>query len=381
MSQDFYSLLGVDKGASESDIKKAYRKLAMKYHPDKNPGDKEAEKKFKEISQAYEILKDPAKRQQYDRFGSAGGPQGGGAGGFDFESAGFDGFSGMNFSDIFNDFFGDSAGRSSSRSRKSRAQRGADLRYNIEISLEDAYNGCEKEITFEAAEKCNVCNGTGAESGSKPEVCGTCNGAGKIRAQQGFFIVEKTCHTCNGTGEIISNPCKACHGAGRVNKEKKIKVKIPAGVEEGNKIRISGEGEAGVREGPAGDLYIFVSIKEHEFFHRQGSKIQCYVPISFAKAALGGKINVPTIAGSKVELKVPPGTQNNAKFRLRGEGMSMLNSSAKGDMFVEVKVEVPVKLTAKQKELLKELDQELEKNPANSPQMKSFFDNFKNIFK
>lgn len=379
MSQDFYTLLGISKGASEDEIKKAYRKLAMKYHPDRNPGDKEAEKKFKEISAAYEVLKDPNKRQQYDRFGTAGGGQGGG--GFDFESAGFDGFSGMNFSDIFNDFFGGEARGSAGGRGRARSKRGADLRYNLDATLEEAFKGAEKEVRFSAAEKCDSCKGSGAEAGSKPENCGTCNGSGKIRAQQGFFIVEKSCHQCSGTGEIIANPCKKCRGSGRVEKEKKIKVRIPAGVEEGNKIRISGEGEAGVRGAAPGDLYIFITIKQHDFFQRQGSKISCIVPISFTKAALGSKVNVPTISGGKVELKIPAGTQNNAKFRLRGEGMSMLNSSARGDMFVEVHIETPVKLTSKQKELLQELDAELEKSPAATPQTKKFFDKFKQIFK
>ncbi|MDC0857394.1 molecular chaperone DnaJ [Rickettsiales bacterium] len=372
MSQDLYETLGVSKGASDSEIKKAYRKLAMKYHPDKNPGDKSAEKKFKEASNAYQVLKDPGKRQQYDTFGSTDSPRGG------FDGFGGGGFEGSSFSDIFNEFFGDTGGRRSA-SRPDQ-NRGADLRYNLEISLEDAYNGIEKEISFSCASKCSSCNGTGSSSNKAAESCSTCNGAGKVRMQQGFFIVEKTCPDCSGTGQIIPDPCRVCAGSGRSEKQKTLKVKLPSGIEEGNKIRLDREGEIGLRGSRAGDLYIYVSVKEHEFFRRQGNAVYCSIPVSFSSAALGDKIKIPTISGGKVELKIPGGTQNNAKFRLKNEGMTSLGSSFKGDMIAEVAIEVPVRLNEKQRQLLKELDQSFKDSPASNPKIDKFVKKFKGFF-
>ncbi len=370
MSQDLYEILGVSKGASDSEIKKAYRKLAMQYHPDKNPGDKSAEKKFKEATSAYETLKDPGKRQQYDTFGSTDGPRGG----FDGFGGGFDGSS---FSDIFNEFFGDAGRRTSSKQSQNR---GSDLRYNLDISLEEAYNGVEKEINFSCASKCSSCSGTGSASNKSAESCSTCSGAGKVRMQQGFFIVEKTCHNCGGSGKIVADPCRPCSGSGRVEKQKTLKVKIPSGIEEGNKIRLDGEGEIGIRGAKAGDLYIYVSVKEHEFFRRQGNALYCSIPITFSSAALGDKIKIPTISGSKVELKVPSGTQNNAKFRLKNEGMTSIGTSFKGDMIAEVVIEVPVKLNEKQKQLLKELDQSFKESPSSNPKIDKFVNKFKGFF-
>ena len=379
---DFYDLLGVGKDASESDIKKAYRKLAMKYHPDRNPGDKEAETKFKEVSSAYDTLKDPGKRKQYDTFGSAGMGSGGGGSPFDDFASGFGGgsggFSGSSFSDIFNDFFGEASGRQ--RGSSTQSNQGADLRYNLEISLTEAFKGCNKEITFSCADSCHHCDGTGSANKKAAETCSSCNGTGKIRMQQGFFIVEKTCTTCRGSGKIIPDPCRYCSGSGRIEKQKRLKVKIPKGVEEGNKIKLENEGEVGFRGGRSGDLYIFINIKEDEFFKRQGSSIHCMIPINFTTAALGGKIHVPTISGSKIELKIPNGTQNNAKFKLKNEGMTVFNSSYKGDMFVEVHVEIPVKLNDKQKQLLKELDKEFLDSPNSTPKLDKFVKKFKGLF-
>jgi molecular chaperone DnaJ len=377
--KDLYKTLGLQKGASEAEIKKAYRKLAMQYHPDRNSGDKQAETKFKEISRAYEVLKDPGKKQQYDTYGSTsgGGNRGGGSQGFE----GFDdgGFSSSNFSDIFSEFFGERAGGGASARQTST--RGMDLRYNLDISLEDAYAGKEQSITFSVAQSCDKCKGSGSADGSKPISCNVCAGHGKVRAQQGFFIVEKTCHNCDGTGEIVKDKCKGCSGSGRINKKKTLQIKIPAGVEDGSKIRLEGQGEAGVRGGNDGDLYIFVAIQYHKFFRREGNAIHCKVPIKFTTAALGGKVDMPTISGKKVELKIPAGTQSEAKFRLREHGMPVVNSRLKGDMFVQVVVEIPVKLTSKEKQLLQDLDSELENNPNATPETDSFFSKFKDIFK
>lgn len=373
--QDFYNILGVERNASEADIKKAYRKKAMQYHPDKNAGDKKAEKKFKEINQAYEILKDPKKRNQYDNFGSSSFTGGGG-------SRGFGGFSeDMNFSDIFSDIFSDFRGGEAGASSHSRsAQGGADLRYNTEVTLEEAYNGTSQEISFSVNQKCDKCDGKGHDEKGAIESCGDCNGGGKIRAQQGFFIVEKTCGKCNGSGQVVTHPCHKCHGAGRYERKKKLKAQIPKGVETGTRIRLEGEGEAGFRGAKPGDLYIFVNVKKHKFFERDNSTIYCTVPVKFTTAAIGGKVLVPTIGGGKVELTIPAGSQNKSKFRLKNKGMTMYDSSLKGDMIVLIDIEIPIKLTSKQKELLKELDEELESYPASTPNLDKFLKKFKGFF-
>ncbi len=384
MSADLYKVLGLQKGASDDEIKKAYRKLAMKHHPDRNPGNKEAEKKFKEASAAYEVLKDPKKRQNYDQFGSADG--GFGAGGFgggagSGAGGGYGDFGGMNFSDIFSDFFSEAgSGRGGAANRQTQSNAGSDLRYNIEVSLKDAYTGTTQEIVFDVKQTCQTCDGTGSADKAKPIRCSACNGTGRIRAQQGFFVVEQTCGKCRGTGEVVENPCKKCYGTGRVEKEKKLKVKIPPGVETGTRIRLENEGEDGLRGGPAGDLYIFVNVLKDRFFERESSNIKCKVPIKFTTAALGGTVKVPTISGETVSLKIPSGTQNGEKFRLKNQGMSILDSDLKGDMYVNIQIDVPVKLNGKQKELLNELDEELKLAPSHSPTMDGFVKKFKDLF-
>ncbi|MBT5827756.1 MAG: molecular chaperone DnaJ [Alphaproteobacteria bacterium] len=370
MSTDYYNILGISKDASEAEIKKAYRKQAMKFHPDKNPGDKAAEKKFKEANNAYEILKNPQKRNQYDNYGTTDSNNFGGS-----SSGGFGG-GGMNFSDIFSDFFSEASGSSNNRASEVDNS-GSDLRYNIEISLEEAFKGSVKEISFSVNQACGKCDATGSSSKSRPSNCGVCKGTGRVRAQQGFFVVEQSCSNCRGTGQIIKDPCITCHGSGRVNQNKKLKVKIPKGVDNGTRIRLENEGEAGLRGARSGDLYIFVNIKNHKFFVRDGSNIKCAIPIKFTTAALGGSIEIPTISGSKLELRIPAGTQHGNKFRLKNEGMPMMNSALKGDMYITANIEIPDKLTAKQKSLLTELDQDLEL----SPTAKGVFDKFKDFFK
>lgn len=379
MADDYYSILGVTKGASEDELKKAYRKLAMQYHPDKNQGNAEAEKKFKSINEAYDVLKDPQKRAAYDRFGhdafSGGGMGNAGAG-----AAGFD-FSGS-FSDIFEDLFGEFTGgrsRGGQRAPQSSAARGNDLRYNLDITLEDAFKGKQQTIKVTSSGVCDVCEGSGAEKGTQPETCGTCNGRGTVRAQQGFFTIERSCATCHGTGKVIKNPCKNCAGSGRVRKEKSLNVSIPAGVEEGTRIRLAGEGEAGFRGGTPGDLYIFLSIKPHKIFRRDGANIYCNVPLPFATASLGGAVEVPTIDGGRVKVNIPEGTQTGHQFRLKGKGMSILRSSAKGDMYIEVSVETPVNLSKKQKELLKEFEKNAD-TKTTSPAADSFFTRVKEFW-
>ena len=378
MADDFYTTLGVSKSASEDDLKKAYRKLAMQYHPDKNQGNAEAEKKFKSINEAYDVLKDPQKRAAYDRFGhdAFSGGMGQGAGG-----GGFSGFSaGGSFSDIFEDLFSEFTGRRGGAGQaQSSAARGSDLRYNLDIELEDAFKGRQKTIKVTTSAACESCDGSGAQKGSAPETCTTCNGRGAVRAQQGFFTVERGCTTCQGTGKIIKNPCKTCAGSGRTRKEKSLSVSIPSGVEEGTRIRLAGEGEAGFRSGPAGDLYIFLSIKPHRIFKRDGANIYCGVPIPFSTATLGGHIEVPTIDGGRVKVTIPEGTQTGHQFRLKGKGMSVLRSTARGDMYIEVAVETPVNLSKKQRELLKEFDS-ASGGKTTSPESESFFSKVKDFW-
>lgn len=365
---NYYETLGVQKNSSDDDIKKAYRKLAMKYHPDRNKGDKTAEAKFKEINEAYETLKDPQKKAAYDRYGheayknaaSGGGfsPGAGNAGSgfhFDFgdESA---------FSDIF-EFF---SGRQSRNAYERAEMRGSDLRYETSITLEEAFHGKEIELSIRTGAKCESCDGSGSEGGKKPKACPSCRGSGKMRFSQGFFMVERTCTACNGTGYIIEKSCKSCNGSGRVSKTKKIKVSIPAGIEDSARIRLSGEGEAGLRGGSSGDLYIFVSVRPHRLFKREGNAIHCDVPISIVTAALGGEIEVPTIDGKKAVVKVPAGTQAGNILKLRGKGMSVIRSSLRGDMLIHARVETPVNLTKRQKELLQEFDKEHNSHPQSS---------------
>lgn len=376
--RDYYETLGVQKGASEAEIKKAYRTKAKELHPDRNADNPNAEAQFKEANEAYDVLKNAEKKAAYDRYGHAafeggmgggGGQRGGGQG--DFASA---------FSDVFDDLFGDMMGGRGGGGR-SRAQRGNDLRYNLRINLEDAYAGMQKTVNVPTAVGCDGCNGTGAEGGSEPVTCPTCNGIGKVRAQQGFFTVERTCPTCSGMGQTIKNPCKTCHGQGRVEKEKSLSVNIPAGVETGTRIRLAGEGEAGMRGGPTGDLYIFIEVNDHKLFQREATNLFCRVPVSITSAALGGEIEVPTIDGGRSRVKIPEGSQSGRQMRLRGKGMPALRGGGAGDMFIELAVETPVNLTARQKEILQEFDEiAAENNPEGSTffkSVKSFWDSMK----
>ncbi|MDG1117921.1 MAG: molecular chaperone DnaJ [Flavimaricola sp.] len=367
--QDYYDLLGVSKGASADEIKKGYRQKAKEFHPDRNSDNPNAEAQFKEINEAYDVLKDADKKAAYDRYGHAafeGGMGGGGrpGGGFrgqaDFASA---------FSDVFDDLFGDMMGGRGGGGR-TRAARGNDLRYNLRITLEEAFAGMQKTINVPTAVSCGSCSGTGAEGGSEPQTCPTCSGMGKVRAQQGFFTVERTCPTCNGMGQTIKNPCTTCHGAGRVEKDRSLSVNIPAGVETGTRIRLAGEGEAGMRGGPTGDLYIFIEVKEHALFQRDGNHLFCRVPVSMTSAAMGGDIEVPTIDGGKSRVKIPEGSQSGRQMRLRSKGMPAIRGKEVGDMFIELAVETPVNLTAKQKELLREFDK---LSAENNPQSAGFF--------
>jgi molecular chaperone DnaJ len=374
--RDFYEVLGVDRGASADEIKKAYRRKAKELHPDRNSDNPNAESQFKEVNEAYDALKDPEKKAAYDRFGHAafdggmgGGPRpGGGYGGQgDFASA---------FSDVFDDLFGDFMGGRAGAGRQ-RASRGSDLRYNLRVSLEEAFAGLQKTIDVPTSVSCSTCSGTGAEGGAEPQMCPTCSGMGKVRAQQGFFTVERTCPTCSGMGQIIQNPCRACGGAGRVEKQRALSVNIPAGVETGTRIRLAGEGEAGLRGGPSGDLYIFIEVAEHPLFQRDGENLYCRVPVSMADAALGGDIEVPTIDGGRSRVKVPAGSQSGRQMRLRGKGMPQLRGGGVGDMFIELAVETPVNLTSKQKELLREFDKLSEDN---NPESSSFFSKVKHFW-
>ncbi len=377
--RDFYEVLGASRGASAEELKKAYRAKAKELHPDRNSDNPNAEAQFKEINEAYEVLKDAEKKAAYDRYGHAafeGGMGGGGGGG----QRGYPGGSGdfaSAFSDVFEDLFGDFMGGRGGGGGRSRAQRGSDLRYNLRVSMEEAFAGVQKTINVPTSVACDTCRGTGAEGGAEPVACPTCSGMGKVRAQQGFFTVERTCPTCNGAGQIVKNPCKACAGHGRIEKDRSLSVNIPAGVETGTRIRLAGEGEAGMRGGPSGDLYIFIEMKEHQIFKRDGVHLFCRVPISIATAALGGEVEVPTIDGGKSRVKVPAGAQTGKQMRLRSKGMPALRGGGHGDMVIELAVETPVNLTARQKEILREFDTLATDN---NPEGSSFFSKVKGFW-
>ncbi len=369
--RDYYEVLGVPKNASKDDIKKAYRKLAVKYHPDRNPEDSKAEELFKEASEAYEVLSDDKKRQAYDQFGFAGveGMGGGGGGAQDFSSA-FRDFEDIfgDFGDIFGSFFGGGGGGRRRGSSRTSVQRGADLRYNLEISFKDAVFGTKVEISYERHVTCPSCGGNGAESGSGRKVCPTCGGSGQVRRSSGFFSIASPCPTCNGEGYIIENPCDMCNGNGVISKSQKLKVTIPPGIESGKRINIPGQGDAGPNGGPAGDLYVYVRVQPHEYFERHGNDIYCVIPITFTQAALGAEIMVPTLEGKKVKVKVPAGTQNGKILRLKNEGVPHLhNSNRRGDLYIKIRVEVPKKLSSRGKELLKELSELEGENKTPSP--------------
>ncbi len=370
MKADFYETLGVERSADEKQLKSAFRKLAMQFHPDRNPGDQACEHKFKEINEAYECLKDPQKRAAYDRFGHAAFENGGMNGG------GGHGFGAGGFADIFEDIFGDMMGgrRRSSGGR----ERGADLRYNMEISLEEAFTGKTAQIRVPASIACTECSGSGAKPGTQPVTCSMCNGHGKVRASQGFFSIERTCPQCQGRGQTIKDPCPKCAGQGRVVEERSLSVNIPAGIEDGTRIRLAGEGEASQRGGPAGDLYIFLSVKPHEFFQRDGADLYCKVPISMTTAALGGQFEVTTLDGTQTRVKVPEGTQNGRQFRLKGKGMPVLRQPNVGDLYIQTAVETPQNLSRRQRELLEEFEQLSSKE--NSPQSSGFFSRMKDFF-
>jgi molecular chaperone DnaJ len=373
--RDFYDILGVAKGADEKALKMAYRNQAKKYHPDANPSDKSMEAKFKEVNEAYDVLKDPQKKAAYDRFGhqafesGAGGRPGA-------PGAGFGPDFGNSMSDIFEDLFGDmmGGGRGGQRQQRGRGgagqQRGSDLRYNLEINLTEAFSGKSAQVRVPSSVSCDMCKGSGAKPGTAPKQCGTCKGVGVVRSQSGFFTVERACPTCAGRGQVISDPCMACGGQGRVTKERTLSVTIPPGVEDGTRIRLASEGEAGMRGGPTGDLYIFLTVRAHEFFQRDGADLFCKVPISMATASLGGEIEVPTIDGKKARVSIPEGTQSGKQFRLKAKGMPVLRSTQSGDMYIQVAAETPVNLTRRQRDLLREFDKEARNN---SPESEGFF--------
>ncbi len=372
VKQCYYEVLQVAKNASGDDLKKSYRKLAMQFHPDRNPGNKDAELKFRTLSEAYDVLRDEQKRAAYDRYGHAAFEQGGGGqGGF-----GFDFSSG--FADIFDEMFGDMMGRRGGGGRNRGPQRGADVRFNMEITLEEAFVGKKANVTVPSSISCEKCKGSGSKDGAAPSTCPGCKGAGKIRSQQGFFTVERICPTCHGGGQVITDPCQKCGGAGRTRKDKSLEVTIPPGVEEGTRIRLAGEGEAGMTGAPAGDLYIFLAIAPHRMFQRDGANLYMRMPIPMTTAALGGELEMPVIDGSRIKVQIPKGCQNGHRFRLKGKGMSVLRSTARGDMFLEAAIEVPVNLTDRQRKLLEEFEKDGEA-ATYSPECSSFFDKVKDF--
>ena len=372
---DYYEILEVSKTASGEEIKKAFRRLAMQYHPDRNPGNKEAEQKFKEINEAYEVLKDEQKRAAYDRYGHQAFAGESGAnpfGGFDFNFGGAGGFADI-FSDVFSEFMG------GGRRQQSYAVRGSDVRYNMEISLEEAFVGIEKEVTIPSSETCEDCHGHGTKDGNPAPICPHCQGTGKVRLQKGFFVVEQACPQCGGSGHKVSEVCPKCKGRGAINKEKVIKIKIPAGIEDNTRMRISGGGEAGIRGGENGDLYVFISVKEHKLYTRDGANLYTRIPISMCCAALGGNVEIPAVNGEKIELKIDAGAQNDDVIKIKNEGMPIIRSQRRGDLFVKLRVEIPVNLSARQKELLEEF-RTIGKEDKCQPEAKSFFDKIKDLF-
>lgn len=378
--RDYYEVLGISRSADAGEIKKAYLKLAKKYHPDCNKDDPESEKKFKEAAEAYEVLKDEQKKSAYDRFGHSAFENGGGSAGGGFGGFG-GGAGGPDVNDIFGDFFSDFMGgrRGGAGERRSTEIRGSDLKYNLSISLEEAFTGLDKKISFSAEAKCEPCQGRGTKDAGGFKTCGGCGGAGVIRMQQGFFAVEQTCGQCSGSGKIIKNPCSSCRGSGRTHKQKSLVVNIPAGVENNTRIRIAGEGEAGIRGGGSGDLYVFISVKEHDIYKVEGANLHCKLPLSFTKAALGGEVEIPTIDGKKVTLKVPAGTETGEKIRLKEKGMSKIRSSIRGDLYAHAYVQTPKNLSKKQKELLEELGTELGESDS-SYKDEGFFSRMKNMW-
>ena len=376
--RDYYDVLGVGRDADEAQIKSAFRKKAMQYHPDRNPGDGEAERSFKQVNEAYEILKDAEKRAAYDRFGHAAFEQGGGPGQGGFGPGGFEfNFGGGSFGDIFEDIFGDISGMNQG-GRRRQPSRGQDLRYNMEVNLEDAFTGRQTTIRVPSADECTACGGTGSEGGAAKVTCSYCGGRGRVRASQGFFTVERTCPQCQGEGEVIENPCRVCNGTGQVRREKTLSVNIPAGVDDGTRIRLAGEGEPGMRGAPAGDLYIFVSVAPHDVFHRDGANIYCQVPLPMTTAALGGTLEVPTVEGMRARVTIPEGAQSGDQFRLRGKGMSQLRSRARGDMYIEIEVETPRNLSAGQREILERFREA--GGDSNSPKSADFFERVKTLW-